>query len=308
MKIVTLTLSAAIDVHHYVDSLELGHENFVKALGRDAGGKGINISRALNSFGVENVALAVLGKDNYSEFAELLSKEGMSVMPILVPGHIRENVTVHTKGGEETRISLTAESLPSDTLGKIEAVTDEILKEGDVLTFTGSIPSGTSKTDVIGYLTRQREKGIRLIVDSRSLSLNDLSQIKPFLIKPNEYEIENYVGYTVRGREEAKAVAQSLRKLGIDNVMITLGERGAVISSSEGCFAATVPCVEVRSTIGAGDSTIAGFIYALYNGNDLKKAFVTAVAFGSSACLTEGTKPPLRETVIEMLENGIFVE
>ena len=184
MKIVTLTLSAAFDVHYYVDGLKLGRENLVRVLSRDAGGKGINVSRALNAFGVENTAVAVLGEDNCGEFLKALGKDGTNVIPVVIPGRIRENVTLHTNGGEETRISLTAEPMPSEALEKIESMTDEMLSAGDVLAFTGSIPDGTSKSDVVEYLMRQRKRGVRLIVDSRSLSLDDLIQIKPFLIKP----------------------------------------------------------------------------------------------------------------------------
>ena len=308
MKIVTLTLSPAFDVHFHAEKLELGRENFVRVLGRDAGGKGINISRALRAFGVESVAVAVLGEDNCGEFRELLLKEGVSVAPIVIPGRIRENVTVRTLSGEETRMSPSSPDVPFDTLGKIEAITGEVLEPGDVLTLTGSIPRGVPINEIVKYLKRERERGVRVIVDSRSLTLDDIVEIKPFLIKPNEYEIEKYAGRTVKGIEEAVKEAESLRTIGIENVMITLGKGGAVISSAEGSFAVAAPSVEVRSTIGAGDSAIAGFIYALSKGESIKNALASSVAFGSAACLSEGTKPPLRETVIEMLENGIFVE
>lgn len=307
MKIVTLTLSPAFDVHYRAEKIELGCENFVKMIERNAGGKGINISRALSVFGTESIAIAVLGEDNCREFCELLEKEGVQVAPIVIPGRIRENVTVHTSDGEETRISTTSSEVPSDILAKIETMTNGLLAEGDVLTLTGSIPPGASRTEVTEYLKRQRKKGIRVIADSRSLSLDDLIEIRPFLIKPNEHEIVDYVGRAVSSKEEAVKAADSLRKLGIDNVMITLGKGGAVISSDEGSFTVAAPSVPVLSTIGAGDSSIAGFIYALSKGESIKNALASSVAFGSAACLSEGTNPPLKEDVEKMLKNGIFV-
>ena len=307
MKIVTLTLSAAYDIHCSAEKMSLGCENHVRLLSRDAGGKGINISRALNSFGVESVAVTVLGEENSKGFLESLSCEGVSVTPIFVNGRIRENITVHEKGGVETRISFGTSDVPESVLLKIEELTSDILTAGDVLTFTGSIPKGISRSAVTEYLKRQRERGIRLIVDSRSLSKDDLISIKPYLIKPNEYEIEAYSGSKVCGIDEAKSIAESLRSLGIENVMITLGKKGAVIASYEGSFFASAPSVEVSSTIGAGDSAIAGFIYAISNGESVASALCTSVAFGTAACPESGTRPPSRTNVLRMLENGIFI-
>ena len=307
MKIVTLTLSAAYDVHCSAEKISLGCENHVCLLSRDAGGKGINISRALSAFGVESVALAVLGEENSHEFMEYLSHEGVSVTPIFTEGRIRENITVHEAGGIETRISFGSSAVPESVLTKIEEITSVTLTEGDVLTFTGSIPEGISRSAVTEYLKRERQRGIKVIVDSRSLTKEDVVSIGPYLIKPNEYEIQALSGSELYGADDARRTAEDLCTLGIENVMITLGKVGAVIASPEGSFFASAPSVEVSSTIGAGDSAIAGFIYAISNGESVASALCTSVAFGTAACLESGTKPPSRTNVLRMLENGIFI-
>ena len=306
MRIITLTLSSAYDVHCCGENVELGKENFVRLISKDAGGKGINISRTLKVFGVDSTAIAVLGSENCNEFLQMLEKDTLDVKPIYVCGRIRENITIHTESKEETRISFGGTEVPRDIIETVEKITDDLLSEGDILTFTGSIPSGVDILEAVAYLKRQREKGIKVIVDSRSLGLDALVDIKPFLIKPNEYEIGSYINSPMTDKEGAVKAANELRGYGIENVIISLGKRGAVISSSEGTFYAPASRVEVNSTIGAGDSTIAGFIYAVSRGFDSKSALEISVAFGSASCLTEGTRPPCKRDVAQMLKNGTF--
>ena len=307
MKIVTLTLSAAFDVHCEANSLEIGKENFASITERNAGGKGINISRALNAFGVKNTAVAVLGEENSKEFLNKLNSDGVTVEKITVPGRIRENLTVHTGDGKETRISFGSTNVSGEDLSAIEKLTDGILGESDVLTLTGSIPHGISVDAVKEYVKRLKLKGVRVIVDSRTLSLSDIFDMKPFLIKPNEQEIEEYVGKEIRDLDEARLVAKELQSQGIENVMITLGKKGAVLANKDGVVSAIAPSVRVASTIGAGDSTIAGFIYALCISLPSDEVLKTSVAFGTAACLKNGTEPPDIKDVLKILENGILV-
>lgn len=304
IKIVTLTLSAAYDVHCYAKKIDVGRENFVTLSESDAGGKGINISRALKAFEISSIAIVAVGEENSSEFINKLDREGLTLEKIVIPGRIRENVTVHTNDGEETRISFGSSEAPENLLQKIEEITDSILSFGDILTLTGSIPKGVDIYNLKAYVGRLREKGIRVIVDSRSLSFEDVVDMKPFLIKPNEYEAREYVGEEVNDEADACLAAEKLRALGIENVMITLGGRGAVLASKEGVIYLPAPKIEVLSTVGAGDSAIAGFIYCVCCGYDAEKTLATSIAFGSAACLESGTKPPKREVILKILKNG----
>lgn len=306
MRIVTLTLSAAYDVHCHANKIESGRENFVTLTETNAGGKGINISRALNSYGIQNTAIVVLGEENSYEFSKRLEKDGLNFQTITVPGKIRQNITIHTDDGEETRISFGGCEATADILGKIESITDSILASGDILTFTGSIPDGVDIKEAREYVKRLEEKGIKVIVDCRSFSFSDIMDMKPFLIKPNEYEAQSYIGMSLDEESEARLAAEELRSFGIENVMITLGARGAVIATSEGSFFELAPNIKALSTIGAGDSSIAGFIYALSHGFDSKMTLRAAVAFGSASCLESGTNPPEKEYVLKLLENGSF--
>ena len=306
MRIVTLTLSAAFDVHCSAEKIDVGLENFVTFGEKNAGGKGVNISRALKACGVSSTAVVVLGESNSREFSEKLEREEIAFEKILIPGRIRENITIHTADGNETRISFGATVAPAGLIDKVETITDGILSEGDILTLTGSVPKGIAIEELKNYVKRQKQKGVKIIIDSRSFLFSDIMDIRPFLIKPNEYEIMEYIGTAISEESEARLAAEELRTFGIENVMITLGGRGAVLASSEGSFYVPAPKIDVLSTIGAGDSSIAGFIYALSKGYDTKRSLELSVAFGTAACHKSGTKPPEMSDAMDLIGSDIF--
>lgn len=301
MPIITLTLAPAFDLHCTADALALDHENLATLTRRDAGGKGVNISRALHSYGVESTAVLALGEENGDTFLEAVTQEGLHALPIRTPGRIRENVTVHTANGRETRLSFTPVAAHPALLPALFRVWEEQCTPGSILTLTGRLPDGITPAALREPLLALRARGVRVVIDSRSYSLSDLIEARPFLIKPNEEEIAAYTGRSVRRAEEALTAAEQLRERGIDHVMISLGGAGAVLSCAGGCFTASAPRISPLSTIGAGDSMIAGFIAAATEGQGPEACLKTAVAFGSAACLTPGTRPPKREDILRFL-------
>lgn len=296
MRIITLTPNPAFDVHCHVADFRAEHENLAAVISRDAGGKGVNISRALTQNGVENLALVVLGRENASDFRNALAKDGISLCEILVDGRIRENITVHTDTAQETRISFAGFSADGTLLARMDAAMERDLADC-IVTFTGRVPNGISMKDVKEFLSNLRARGAKLVIDSKSFSLDDLIECRPWLIKPNEEEIGEYLGHAAESFEKIADAAKALQNKGIENVMISLGSKGAMLVCNEGCFVATPPRIEARSTIGAGDSSIAGFLAAFTAGAAAQACLCEAVAYGSAACLREGTQPPRREDV-----------
>ena len=291
MKIITLTLNPAFDIHCKAEGFRHYHENVVETVSRDAGGKGVNISRALCSVGCQSTCMVIIGDENGEEFCNKLENDGLNIVPIRCKGRIRENITIHETGSHETRISFGGFAVGSSVLEDIERLIGSANEE-TVVTFTGSIPPGLDSKDVFEMLTRLKAQGVKVIVDSRSVSLEELVKLKPWLIKPNKDEIEKYIGRSLNGIDDAVTVARELHSSGIENAMITLGGDGAVLANSEGAFYAKPPMVDVLSTIGAGDSSIAGFVYGFVKGCDTLEKLSFAVAFGTASCMQEGTKPP----------------
>ena len=307
MKIITLTLNPAFDIHCYTESFQPYRENLARIDAREAGGKGVNISRALCAFGIENTALVVLGEENAESFRRCLAADGMSYCEITVKGRIRENITLHTSDAPETRISFAGFEANRSLIQKVEQALLSRVDGQTVITLTGRIPEGVDISDVKAMLVRMRSMGARTVIDSRSFGIQDLIDVKPWLIKPNEEEIGMYTDVAVKDVESARLAAERLRTAGIENVMISLGSRGAILSCAEGCFVAHAPKIDALSTIGAGDSSVAGFIAEAMQGGDCKQMLRSAVSYGSAACMTEGTRPPRKED-IERLMPSVTVE
>ncbi len=297
MKIITLTLNPAFDIHCHVPAFAPYHENLAKISAHEAGGKGVNISRALTYNGVENLAFVVLGDENGDSFKKRLEDDKMTYSALTVKGRIRENITLHTDNAPETRISFegfeTDEALLTKTF-------DALMNEGvsdAIVTFTGRVPSGISMSAVKEFLQKLVDNGAKIVIDSRSFSLSDLIEVKPWLIKPNQEEISEYLGIEIEKFEDAINAARELHEKGITNVMISLGSQGALLVSDSGAYVAKPPKIEALSTIGAGDSSIGGFLAAAVSGEGSEGMLRRAVSYGTAACMTEGTRPPLRSDV-----------
>ena len=292
MKIITLTLNPAFDIHCNAESFVIEKENIATVTSKNAGGKGVNISRALAEAGVESTAVIVLGKENADEFLNKLPQDKFNIHKITVDGKVRENITVHTKGRPETRLSFTGLSTDDSIIQQIEAEVLKTAAKDDIVTLTGRIPDGVSLDAVKKMIYSFTKNGIKTVIDSNSFSLNDIIDCKPFLIKPNEEEISEYFGKKITDFSQILDGAKQLHSNGIENVIVSLGKKGAMLVCNSGCFVATPPEIKALSTIGAGDSLIAGFLMSKTVNADCKECLINAVAFGTATCLTEGTNPP----------------
>lgn len=301
MRIFTLTLNPAFDIHAALSSFAPHAENLATVTDRDAGGKGVNISRALVANGVKNLAIVAVGEENGEEFCRALEADGILHRAFSVAGRIRENLTLHEENAPETRVSFGGLAADGALLAAVERALDQEIGEGDVLTLTGRLPSGLGMSEVKAFLCRMKDKGVRLVIDSRSFSLDDILDVKPWLIKPNEEEACAYLGKEAASLADAKEGACRLQRAGIENVMLSLGKKGALLATSEGVWLAEAPTVKPISTVGAGDSSIAGFLAAVSEGKSIEQALCTAVAYGSAACLQAGTKPPTMADVARLL-------
>ena len=305
MKIYTLTLNPAYDVHAFSPDFAPFRENFARIQSREAGGKGVNISRALCCGGIPNTAVIVLGKENCGDFKESLAQSGIDCVYLEKEGRIRENLTLHCGESPETRISFSGfavdESILSEVLAQMQ------VDAGTVVTFTGRVPSGIPIKQAKDFLKTLQAMGARIVLDSKSFSAEDVFEIRPWLIKPNQEEISEYLGCDVQDPMEAMEKAAVFSDRGVTNVMVSLGEQGALLRSGEKVWLAVPPVIRAASTIGAGDSMIAGFLAGVYRGGSGAACLKNAVAYGTAACLTPGTLPP-RQADVEKIKTQVAVK
>lgn len=302
-KIITITLNPAFDLHYGMDKFEAKKENYVRSLSCDAGGKGINISRALLVNGIDNVAYVILGRDNGDRFERLLKADGVKYVPLYTDGSIRENITIHPENDKETRISLDNFSISDKELDEL---CEMLLKEIDndtLISFSGRVPKGVEKSSVLAFLKKLSSTGAKIAIDSNSFTFDDLITVCPWFIKPNEQEISTLLGRPISTHDDAISVARELVAMGVaEEVMISLGALGAVFASKDSAFTVLVPDIRPLSTIGAGDSTVAGYIAATAEGRSLADSLRLSAAYGNAACLTEGTRPPMPESVASLYQ------
>ena len=302
-KIRTITLNPCFDWHYTVPDFSAGKENLVTDLSMEAGGKGVNTSRALRVNGVENLAYIVIGEENGEAFVAQMKADDIACRYFKIPGRIRENITIHPEEGKETRISLNTFRVPEAVLARVEAA---VLAEDPaelLLSFSGRIPKGLEKESVKKMLKKLIDGGAKAVVDSASFTPDDLKELHPWFIKPNEQEIEAFLGRTPKTAREAARDAEALVKAGVsETVMISLGGDGAAFSDGENTYVLKVPKLENPvSTIGAGDSTVAGLLAGTAQGLSQAEALRLAVAYGTAACMTAGTLPPRPEDVKTVL-------
>lgn len=298
MKIYTVTLNPAYDVHAYAEHFSAFHENLAHVTSREAGGKGVNLSRALQNGGTENTAVVVLGKDNGAEFKAELEAAGLSTLLLEKPGRIRENLTLHCPDQPETRISFSGFGVDDSLLDEVFALLE--VDNDTVITFTGRVASGMSMDKVKAFLKNLQERGAKIVLDSKSFSMADIFEVQPWLIKPNQEEISEYLSCTISTIAQAAEKAQIFADHHITNVMVSLGEQGALLLHEGSCYIATPPAIHAISTIGAGDSSLAGFIAAAKKGEDAAGCLRNAVTYGTAACLTEGSLPPTAADIAEI--------
>ena len=299
MNIITVTLNPAVDLHYSVDSLApLGYNN-ARFIRRDSGGKGVNLSRALLAGRVKSTCYIALGRLGADEFVAPLKEQGIAPILTLVDGRARENINLMQKDGE-TVIATVGPALGEAELSDMEEKLLPEIGTDTVIVLAGSIPAGTDKYAVLKRLMRFHSLGAKIAVDSKSFDLSDIIPLSPYLIKPNEHEAEMLTGIEVTGFESAIKAAAAIRDMGVESVLLSMGAAGAVLASPEGVYVANAPRVSPKSTVGAGDSTLAGFLAARSRGLSDSEALGSAIAFGTAACLEEGSLPP-RDEVIKTL-------
>lgn len=301
MKIITINLNPVYDIFYTVPGFRPYKENIADTVTVFTGGKGLNVSRALTVNGYPSIAYILLGKENCQSFVDGIHSDGIDSRLFYTQGRIRENITLLTDCLPETRISINDFSTDFDTLNRILSALSEEADRDTVIVCSGRFPKGITVSDAMGFVNDLKSISSRIVLDSNTFTASQVLEIKPWLIKPNEEEIEALTGKTFSDTAEILTAAEGLHENGIDNILISLGGNGAVYCGELGRCTVEVPPITPLSTIGAGDSTIAGFLSAYCENDNLAECMRMACAFGTAACLEPGTNPPLPAKIAKLL-------
>jgi 1-phosphofructokinase len=283
--IYTLTLNPSVDYIVEADEIQLGSLNRSANETKLPGGKGINVSRVLRSLGVENKATGFLGGFTGKYVEEFLNREGVQTRFVNVEGDTRINVKL--KAGTETEINARG---PEISTLAIESLKDQImlLGNGDFLILAGSIPSSMPESIYEEIVRICKKTGAEVIVDAEGDLLKSILDYRPFLIKPNHHELGQLFNREITDADEAIFYGKKLVEAGAKNVIVSLADKGAVYINENDAYKAAVPQGEVKSSVGAGDSMVAGFVAQFLKTGDRKEAFRYSVASGSATAFSIG--------------------
>ncbi|MBR5280847.1 MAG: hypothetical protein IKU26_07780 [Clostridia bacterium] len=282
-SIATVTLNPALDIHYTLNAFVLGKENYPEDRKKLAAGKGVNISRVLKRHDINAPAYLLLGTDNGAEYLRLLESYGVPCGYMAVPGSVRENLSVNCpEQHQETRLCMKGFTVtPEDGLALIRLVMDQV-PAGAYVALCGSLPPGITGSDFVGYCIMLRDAGYRVIVDCPSLSIADLQEIQPWLIKPNEKEAMALLGLS--GKMDGEAIAKKLTEI-FPQVIVSLGPDGLVYANKEQTIRKSALPTEIYTTVGAGDSLVAGFLYGTVTApENVSEALDYGLSFAAETC------------------------
>ncbi|MEU7815105.1 1-phosphofructokinase [Pseudonocardia sp. NPDC049154] len=284
--IVTVTPNPSLDRTVELAGLVRGEVHRALSVRLDPGGKGVNVARALTRAGVDALAVLPSGRAPGGRLNGLLDALGVPAVTVPIHGATRSNITLVEPDGTTTKIN---ESGPVLTPEEVEEVTEQAVarsRGADWLVTCGSLPEGMP---VDFHATLVRRAGTRTAVDTSGAPLAAAVAARPDLVKPNHEELAELVGRPLASLGDVLAAARELRAGGVGAVLVSLGAGGALLVEESGEYHAATPPVTVRSTVGAGDATLAGFLAAGGAGPD---ALVRAVAYGAAACRLPGSEMP----------------
>ena len=301
--IYTITFNPALDYIMSVDEFDKGMVNRSKSEKILPGGKGINVSLVLTNLGVENTALGFIAGFTGKNIEDILNNRGCKTDFVkLQEGLSRINVKLMSE--EETEINGNG---PSIDEGELKCLYEKFskLNSEDVLVLAGSVPSSLPADIYSDIIKLVAEKGVKIVVDATGDLLVKCLKYKPFLIKPNNFELEQIFNVKLDSREDIVKYAIKLKEMGAINVLVSMGADGAILVDEFGkCYDLNAPDGKVVNTVGAGDSMVAGFLAGFYEKKDYEYAFKLAVAAGSASAFSEelATKDEIMK-VYEKLED-----
>ena len=294
--IYTVTFNPSLDYVMKLNNFDKGTVNRSVSETIYAGGKGINVSIVLNNLGVESSVLGFIAGFTGDEIEKRVKEAGCSSEFIrLDSGNSRINVKI--KEDEESEINAGGPSISQEKLNKLINKLHS-LKDGDILVLAGSIPNSLPQDIYEKIMQELNDKNIKVIVDATKELLVNVLKYKPFLIKPNNHELEEIFKVKLQNNSDIITYAKKLQDMGAQNVLISMAGEGAILLAGDGnVYTSGVPKGKVKNSVGAGDSMVAGFIAGYLNKGDLNEAFKMGISAGSASAFSEdlGTKDEILE-------------
>lgn len=299
--IYTVTLNPAIDKTVVIENFSAGSVNRVKSVREDPGGKGINVSKCLQSLGADSVAAMILAGDTGRRLENMLECLKIPALSVWAEGESRTNLKIIDPCKmENTDINEPGPVVSAELLAQLKLSIGDRIRTDDIVILSGSLPAGVDRGLYGAWTAYFRGLGGCVYLDADGEPMHRGMAAIPYMIKPNNDELAALMGKSSLTMEEMLKEGKRLCNSGIEEVVISLGGDGALFVSGDGAFQAAGLDVPVKSTVGAGDSVVAAMAYGHEKKLSREEKIRLAVAIGAGSVMQSGTQPPEGSLVWEL--------
>jgi len=291
-SIVTVTLNPTIDRIIEVPSFKVGGHQNGRLRTREPAGKAVNVSRALSDLGMPNSAIGWVGMDAFDLFYEAMQDADVKTCFLPISGSTRENITIiDPQTHIETHIRDAGPTVDASDVARLTDLLESTVNENSLAIFTGSLPPGLTMEMFEGLLTSCTKHGARVAIDTAGLALKAAVRCKPWLVKPNDEELAEFMNH--HDRADEPFLLQAGRQLNeqVAVVLVTAGKHGAYCFADGKVLHAIAPVSSdaIQSTVGCGDAMLAGFLAGLSASHgDMETALREGVIVSAAAAMTDG--------------------
>jgi 1-phosphofructokinase family hexose kinase len=286
--IVTLTINPAIDRIISIDRLAFEDRAYINSSRESAGGRGINVSSVIHSFGGETLAVLISGGDSGKRLEGLLGKCGYRIAVVPVQNEIRTNLTITDKHGLTVNLNEPGPSLGKAEVARVERVVRDTLDHASWLAVCGSTPPGVPPAFYGKLISMARHKKVKTLLHADGDALREGIAARPTVVSPNQQEAGRLLGQTLLTRTHYLEAAERIRQMGPESVVLTLGSRGAVGAFADGLMEALPPRIDAVCPIGAGDALMAAYAWARERRTSVADALRWGVAAGTASARLPG--------------------
>ena len=286
--IVTLTINPAIDRNVTADRLVFEDRAYIVSTTVSAGGRGINASCVINSFGRPTKAVLTCGGDSGRRLDGLLANCGFPVIAVPVASETRTNLTITDRHGLTVKLNEVGAPLHKEELDRIEQVVEENLAGASWLMLCGSVPPGVPAGFYAKLIRSAQRADVSTLLDTDGEALREGIEAGPTAVAPNQHETERLLSRALLTRNQFLEAALAVREMGAQSVIMSLGSRGAIGAAEECLVEVLPPRIDSVCPIGAGDAMAAAFIWALDRNNDFPDAVRWGVAAGTASARLPG--------------------
>jgi 1-phosphofructokinase family hexose kinase len=287
--IVTLTINPAIDRTISVDRLAFEDRAYVNSNRESAGGRGINASCVIHSFGGESTAVFPSGGHSGKRLEAFLNGCGLRIAVVPIRNPIRTNMTVTDKHGLTVNLNETGPTLSKAEVARVEQTVLGALDKASWLMVCGSIPPGVPSSFYARLISTAKRKGVKTLLDADGAALREGIEAGPTVVSPNQQEAERLLGVTLLTRKTYVEAAETIRKMGPESVVLSVGSRGAIGAFPKGLFEAVPPRVDAVCPIGSGDALAAAYTWSMERNPDRPaEALRWGVAAGTASAQMPG--------------------